>query len=337
MGTASPSAVTPQRIMQMAWGFALPLAIQAAVNNYIFDTLTAGNKTLDEIADQAHVAKRGLPFLLNLLVEAGLLAVEGDRYALTPESETFLVSSSPAFHGAFFAHIQDLISHWLGLPEAIRTGQPRVRVESQTDGAAFFEEFVEAIFPTSYPAARTLAAALSLEQLQQPYRVLDVGAGSGVWSIAAAQASPQVQVTALDWPNVLDVTRRVATRMAVVDQYEFLPGNLRDVALPSGLDLVVIGHILHSEGEQASRRLLKRCCDALKPGGRIAIQEFLLNDDGRGPMQPLMFGLNMLVHTTEGSVWSFAEIAGWLRDAGFAEVEALPAPGPSPLILGRKP
>jgi SAM-dependent methyltransferase len=336
MDTASPPAVTPQRIMQMAWGFALPLAIQAAVKNHIFDTLAAGNKTLEEIADQAHVSERGLPFLLNVLVEAGLLSVEGDHYALTPESATFLVSSSPAFHGAFFAHIQDLISHWLGLPEAVRTGTPCLRVEGENDGAAFFEEFVEAIFPTSYPAACTLAEALGLKLLQQPFRVLDIGAGSGVWSIAAAQASPQVQVTALDWPNILDVTRRVATRMGVVHQYEFLPGNLRDVDLPSGLDLVVIGHILHSEGEQSSRRLLKRCCDALKSGGHIAIQEFLLNDDGRGPMQPLMFGLNMLVHTTEGSVWSFAEIAGWLRDAGFAEIQPLPAPGPSPLILGHK-
>lgn len=151
MGTASPSAVTPQRIMQMAWGFALPLAIQAAVNNHIFDTLTAGNKTLDEIADQAHVAKRGLPFLLNLLVEAGLLAVEGGRYALTPESEIFLVSSSPAFHGAFFAHIQDLITHWLGLPDAIRTGQPRLRVESRPMVRHFLKNSSRRFSPPAIP------------------------------------------------------------------------------------------------------------------------------------------------------------------------------------------
>ncbi|MBT9330748.1 methyltransferase domain-containing protein [Acidipila sp. 4G-K13] len=322
--------------MQMAWGFALPLAIQSAVTNHIFDTLAGGGKTPEEIAAATGVAMRGLPFLLNILTEAGLLKAEGERYALTAESERFLVSSSPAFHGVFFAHVHDLIEHWLALPEAIRTGVSTIQVNEQSGGAEFFESFVEAIFPTSYPAAQTLARALRLGEVQDEFRVVDLGAGSGVWGIAAAQASPRVHVTAVDWPNVLNVTRRVAARMGVAEQFDFLAGNLRDVALPGGTDLITIGHILHSEGERHSRSLLERCYAALKPGGRIAIQEFLLNDDRRGPMQPLMFGLNMLVHTTEGSVWSAAEIGGWLRDAGFTDVELLPAPGPSPLILARK-
>src|SRR5205807_9605278 len=95
--------------------------------------------------------------------------------------------------------------------------------------------------------------------------------------------------------------------------------------------------ILHSEGRESSRRLLKRVFDALAPGGTVAIAEFLPNNDRTGPPHTLIFAVNMLVHSTAGDTFTFKEISEWLREAGFRDVRLLDAPAPSPLVLATKP
>jgi len=104
-----------------------------------------------------------------------------------------------------------------------------------------------------------------------------------------------------------------------------------------GYDVATLGHILHSEGEERSRQLLKKSLRALKPGGAIAIAEWLVNDDRTKPLPSLMFAVQMLVNTEKGDTFSFNEIKTWLEEAGFKKVRKLEAPGPSPLILATKP
>jgi hypothetical protein len=112
---------------------------------------------------------------------------------------------------------------------------------------------------------------------------------------------------------------------------------LAEADFGGGYDIATLGHILHSEGEERSRALLKKTRAALAPGGTIAIAEFLVNDDRTGPPVGLMFAVNMLVATERGDTYSFGEIAGWLREAGFENPRTIDSPGPSPLILANRP
>jgi hypothetical protein len=141
----------------------------------------------------------------------------------------------------------------------------------------------------------------------------------------------------VDWPKVLEVTRKVAKKYGFEDRLTSAPGDLLEADFGTGHQIATIGHILHSEGIERSQKLLKRAFDALAPGGTIAIMEFLLNDDRLGPPPALMFAVNMLVSTEHGDTFSFAEISAWLADAGFINARLLPGPGPSPLILATKP
>jgi hypothetical protein len=113
------SSPTPERLTQFAWGFAPPLAIEAAVRHGVFDRLHKGPRTADQLA------------------------------AETPESAAFLVSSQPGYRGTFFHHISDqLLPRWLQLNEIVRSGRPSNRVNQEEEGAQFFSEFVESIFPS---------------------------------------------------------------------------------------------------------------------------------------------------------------------------------------------
>ncbi|MGC2164370.1 MAG: class I SAM-dependent methyltransferase [Silvibacterium sp.] len=327
--------VTPQRISQFAWGYAAPLILEAAIRNQVFDALDSGPMTIEEVHAATGASIRGLTAIMNALCGLELLARD-DRhhFSLTPESAAFLVRNKPSFMGGLILHTSEqLIPKWLELNEIVRTGRPAAAVNQEGPGAEFFEQFVSDIFPLSYPSAQALAATLHLDQ----GHVLDLATGSGVWGIALAQSSPRVHVTAVDWPNVLPVTEKTAARFGVEDRFTFVPGDLLSVDFGSDYDVATLGHILHSEGERRGRELLAKTREALAPGGTIAIAEFLVDEDHRGPVTGLFFAVNMLVNTDEGSTWSFEEIGDWLEDAGFTNPHTLEVPGPSPLILATKP
>ena len=330
--------VTPERIMQLAWGFTAPMIIEAAVRHGIFDAIDAGGPLLaEQLAQRTNTSPRGVRILLNALIGLQLLARDGQqRYTLTPESANFLVTTRPSFQGGIFKHLtSQLVPSWLHLNEIVRTGKPHRGVNQHGDGSAFFTEFVEDIFPMSYPAAQALARVVG--DGKRPLKVLDLASGSGVWGIAMAQHNSNATVKAVDWSEVLKVTQRVAERFGVAKQFSYVAGDINTTDFGRGYDLATLGHILHSEGESRSRSLIKRTFDALAAGGTIAIAEFLVNDDRTGPPNGLMFAVNMLVNTDEGDTFSFGEISRWLRDAGFEDLRTLDTPGPSPLILATKP
>ena len=324
--------------MQIAWGYAPPLILEAALNWRLFDLLDRGPQTLALLAAQSGASERGLAAILNALVGLEFLARRGNRYALTPESAAFLVSTKPGYHGAFFQHMrQQLLPNWLQLTEAVRTGRPVVAANQRGEGQEFFAEFVEGLFPLSYEAAQVLGEHLGIGEAASPVSVLDIGAGSGVWGIALAHLSPQVRIQAVDWPAVLEVTRKVAQRHGVGDRLRTVAGDLLEADFGEGHQVATIGHILHSEGRERSRQLLRKTFAALAPGGTVVISEFLPNEVRTGPPTPLIFSVNMLLHTAAGDTFTFKEIADWLREAGFANARLLEAPAPSPLVLATCP
>ena len=324
--------------MQFAWGYAAPLIIESALKYRVFDLLDQSAKTVAQLAKESDASERGLTAVLDALVGLQLLGRAGENYTLTPESAAFLVSSKPSYQGSFFAHIStQLMPKWMQLPDVVRTGKPAAAVNDQKQGAEFFVAFVEALFPMSYAAAKTLGEHLGVAKAQGVFNVLDIAAGSGVWGIAVAQQSPNVRIHAVDWPQVLDVTESVARKHGVGDRLTKIPGDLLTVDFGKNHQLATLGHILHSEGRERSRQLLKKTFDALAPGGTIAVMEFVPNDDRTGPPVPLLFGVNMLINTESGDVFTFAEMSQWLRDVGFVNPRLLQVPAVSPLVLATKP
>jgi ubiquinone/menaquinone biosynthesis C-methylase UbiE len=195
---------------------------------------------------------------------------------------------------------------------------------------------VENIIPLSYPPAQKLADHLKVTKTKNEIRVLDLAAGSGIWGIALAQKSPGLRVTAVDWAGMIPTTKRIAQKFGVGDRFNYVEGDILEANFGSGYDIAILGHILHSEGEDRSRPLLAKTFRALKSGGTIAIAEWLVNDDRTKPLPSLMFAVQMLVNTEKGDTFSFNEIKNWLEESGFKKVRKVEAPGPSPLILATK-
>ena len=338
MTTPNQPPVAPTRLLQFSWGFAVPLMIDAAVRNGLFDALDRGPRTAAALAAEKAISERGARAVLNALTSVELLSKDGEgRYALTPESAHFLVSASPSYLGGVFRHASaELMPRWLALDEIVRTGGPLRHADDESGSAAHFRDFVEDIMPLSFPPARALADVLVADHGESPMRVLDVAAGSGVWGIALAQRWPRARVTAVDYAQVLDVAQSVAARFGVGDRIEMRAGDMFEVDFGDGYQAALLGQVLHSVGEVRSRTLLAKVFRALAPGGVIAIAEFLVDEARAARTNALIFAVNMLVNSKVGDTFSFPEIAAWLTQAGFENVRTLEAPGPSPLILANR-
>jgi len=342
MGTGSlPSPVpeaSPQQILEATWAFASTQVVCTALELDLFTCLDEGHSILDDLARETGSSLRGLRILLDALVGMKYLERSGDRYVPLPVARIYLSKKSPTYLGGLVLHSRQLQANWSRLTGVVRTGRAPCPVESEEDHGEFFAQFVDALQPLHSPAAAVAARELWPNGSAGVRRVLDVGAGSAVWSLAFARRDPQARVTVSDWPAVIErITRRCVARELAADRYEYLAGNFRRSDFGEAkFDVAILGHICHSEGAPRTQDLLTRVHRALKPEGVILIAEMIPDNDRRTALFPLLFAVNMLVNTEEGDTFTFGEYRQWLEAAGFRRVRTLETPSPSPLIVADK-
>lgn len=309
----------------------------AGVELDVFRHIAAGKRTVKDIAESAGASPRGMASLLDALTAIGYLRKAGSRYGLQPVSAAFLVPGGKAYVGAM-AHALSLTwDAWKNLSEAVRSGRSAEAVDVAEKGKKFFPKLVASIFPGNYAAATVAVSGFSQKDRRNIHNILDVAAGSGAWSLAFAKAIPEARVTALDFPEMTPITRGFTDKIGVAARYEYLEGDLRQVDFGKNkYDLAILGHIIHSEGEKHGKELLAKCHAALRPGGKLLIAEYVPNDARTGPAMPLLFGLNMLLQTEEGNVFTLRDYRTWLKAAGFGKVAVVPVPPPTTVIIATR-
>lgn len=331
---------SPQPVTDAVFSFAVTRVLATAVELDIFTQIARGRDTCDALHRETGCSIRGLLMVLDALTALNFLEKSAGSYRLAPVSAEYLVKTSPRYIGGYVLLTTDRSwPAWAQLSAAVRSGMPYRQVQGEQPDAAFFSELVPALHILNADAAATAAKVLGEGDPARARTVLDVAAGSAVWSLAIARQDPHALVTVLDLPEVVDrVTRPFVEREGCSNRFTFLAGNLHTTDFGEGLfDIVILGHICHGEGAEGSQELIRRAHRALRPGGQILIAEFLPDDDRSGPLPPLLFALHMLVMTDAGNAFTLAEYCAWLSEAGFIGVRTLAVPAPSPLILAAKP
>ena len=332
-GRMTPAdAPNPLRIFDGINSYQRTFALKAAVELDIFRHIGAGVTDVAELAARCHASPKGVRVLCDYLTIIGFLTKAGDRYGLVPDSAAFLDSSSPTFIGTMFyflAHSQHL-AHFTDLAAVVRKGGAVHGRGNMEPEAPIWVEFARWMAPMSAFAARELAAVVNTPG--RPMKVLDIAAGHGAYGIAVATLNPLATVYAQDWKNVLELARDQAARAGVGDRYHTIPGSAFDVNLGSGYDLVLLPNFLHHFDVDTNVQLLRKVRNALAEGGRVATVEFVPNDDRVSPAPAASFSLMMLASTERGDAYTFHELDGMFRAAGFGQSRMQPL-GPQTLIL----
>jgi ubiquinone/menaquinone biosynthesis C-methylase UbiE len=164
-------------------------------------------------------------------------------------------------------------------------------------------------------------------------KVLDIAAGHGLFGITIAQHNPQAEIVAVDWPSVLAVATEHARAAQVQERYRTVAGDAFKVEVPDGFDVALVTNFLHHFDPATCTSFLAKVRRALKPGGRVALLEFVPNPDRVTPPMAARFSLTMLAGTPSGDAYTFAELQEQLEGAGFRNVSAHALPTPQTILL----
>jgi predicted O-methyltransferase YrrM len=227
-------------------------------------------------------------------------------------------------------HTANLWGRWSTLTDCVRAGTSVTGREGVNRGGSWTQSFIAAMHRNASERAGAVVRAVGAADVR---RMLDVGGGSGAYSVAFAKANPGLEADILDLAEVAPIAQGHIERAGVAHRVRVRTGDLRVDKLGEGYDLVFVSAICHMLDENENRDLLGRCRDALRPGGRIVVQDFVLEPDKTAPKSAALFALNMLVGTRAGSAYSEPEYAAWLGEAGFREIRRVRLPGPADLII----
>ena len=285
-------------------------AVTAALKAGLFRVLYSGPQSAAECAEKLGLNRRATECVLDVLVSSGFASQKGSLYQLTgPLRDLGL----PAVEGS----LQVFAQHFDHTMNLLKTGAPLAFMDdSREQREASYSGIVGGMGKEFRSAAHTLATKLSF----QPSRIIDVGCGSGVWSLAVASLYPDAQVIGLDFPKVLEVFEGRAQASGLEKQIKKLPGDMYTVELPAEpIDLVIIANVLRLEAPEKARALVARFAAALRPGGRLLIVDAFAGGTLEKELQRTVYALYLALRTSVGRVYAPAEVKEWMRAAGVSE------------------
>ena len=339
-GAGPGPRISPAPIFQLATGYWASSVLLTANRIGLFTAVERGasaSASIEELASGLALSTYPLDNFVGALVSLGLLERRGDRFANSPLARAFLVEGQPAYLGNALKYSDDLYPVWGRLGDTLKTGAPALPPEDILGhDPEKTRHFVMGMHDRALGVGRSLAGALDLSGRT---RLLDVGGGPATYSCLLAQKNPDLTSRSMDLPAVVAIARTIITGFGLADRVSAIEGNYNQPSYPGGNDVVLCSGMFHRENADSCRAILRKSFAALAPGGQVIVHDVLADDDKAGPTFALLFGLNMALTATYGAAHSSAEVAGWMREAGFVNTSArpLPPPWPEAIVLGDKP
>jgi ubiquinone/menaquinone biosynthesis C-methylase UbiE len=324
---------TPEKVMQIITGGWASSILGAAAQHGIFTTLEGNPATAENVAEKTEISIRGAQALLDGLTGLGLVTLSEGRYQNSPDASAFLVKGKSSYFGGMAEVFLQDFPTWQNLPTAAKTGQPSAQYTSEVADNPFWHALVPAIAALSFPVAQMAGERLAIAKAGA-VKWLDVGGGSGVWSAVWLGANKQAVGTQLDWPNVNKIGREFVANFGVADRFQTIDGDFHTTDFGSAkYDFAIYAHIAHMEAPADNLATFRKFRKALKPGGTLVVNDFVLNDDRTGHPFALLFASQMLVVTKNGFTYRQSDYRKWLGEAGFKSVDIVPTPTPSTLVF----
>ena len=325
------SPVTREQIRDTAYAFQESRILLSAYELGLFTALGNGRHTSAGIASMLGTDPRATDRLMNALCAMGILEKGNGRFSNSPAARECLVRDSPGYLGGLM-HTVNLWDTWSTLTEAVRRGTsaPLRGVDGRRE--QWLSAFIAAMHDR---AVRQAPAVVGQFDLSGVTRILDVGGGSGAYAMAFVRAGDGIHATVFDLPDVLPLTRAYIEREGLSQKVSTVAGDYLRDGLGKDFDIVFLSAIIHSNSPSENAGLILKCAHALRPGGRVVVQDFIMDEERLTPSHGAIFSLNMLVGTVSGDTYTEAEVSGWMTAAGLSGVSRQGTPFGTSQIAGR--
>lgn len=326
--TNTPTSATkfqmPSSSDQLIWDICFSVykypCINVAIDIGLFPLLHNNPLTIAEIQESLKLGSRGTEALLAVISSMGLLTKQIDKYYLTDVARDYLLPSSPFSWIPTFYMFRNFATTISGISDAINKDKSSLYDGKVWESFDLSPELAKNI--TKAMHAHSLPAAISLARLgvfTNVTKLLDVGGGSGCFSISIASEYPNISCTIMDLPAVCSVTQFYINSYNVSDRVSTFPNDMFNQPWPTGYDGILFSNILHDWDNEKCSFLLRRAFDSLPKGGRVFLHEALLNDAKDGPFTVAAFSMAMLLGT-QGKQFSASEISLLLSNCGFSDI-----------------
>jgi ubiquinone/menaquinone biosynthesis C-methylase UbiE len=311
--------MNPNTIREFASAFQKSRILLSGFELDVFTNINESGSTNHQIASVLKLDEHACNRLLNALVSLGFLAKQNELFFNTPDSFAFLSRMSPEYLGGLM-HTNHLWNTWSHLSEVVRTGTSAHSTEINDRGGEWLFSFISAMHDRAKKQAPQQLAGVDLSGINS---VLDIGGGSGAYSMEFVTKKPGIEATVFDLPNVVPITGQFVDKEGFTGEVKTYTGDYTTDDLPTGFDLVFLSAVIHSNSLEVNSELIKKCFGSLNKNGKILIQDWIMNDERTQPVAGAIFAINMLVGTEAGDCFTDAEVREMLQSAGFANIKRI--------------
>jgi SAM-dependent methyltransferase len=308
--------MNPNTIREFAASFQKSRILLSGIELDIFTNINESGTTSNQVANHLHLNERACERLLNALVSLGFLTKKNHLFFNTADSFAFL-SKKSSDYSAGLMHLNHLWNTWSNLTQVVKTGKSAHPAEINERGEEWLFAFIDTMHDRAKKQAPQQLANIDLSEVES---ILDIGGGSGAYSMEFVSKKPEIAAIVFDLPGVVPITKRFINKEGFSDQIKTHPGDYTTDDLPKGFDLVFLSAVIHSNSLEINKELIKKCYNSLNKNGKIVIQDWIMNNDRTLPASGAVFALNMLVGTEAGDCFTDQEATEMLNAAGFKNI-----------------
>jgi SAM-dependent methyltransferase/predicted transcriptional regulator len=308
--------MNPNTIREFASSFQKSRILLSGFELDVFTNIEESGSTYNQIATNLNLDEHACERLMNALVSLGFLTKKNHLFSNTPESFTFLSKKSEEYLGGLM-HSNHLWNTWSSLTQVVKTGKSAHPSDINERGENWLFPFITAMHDRAKKLAPQQLANIDLSGMKS---ILDIGGGSGAYSMAFVSKKPEIEATVFDLPNVVPITNKFIEKEGFLHRIKTYEGDYTVDDLPTGFDLAFLSAVIHSNSLEINQNLINKCYLALKKNGKIIIQDWIMNNDRTQPTAGAIFAINMLVGTEAGDCFTEQEVTEMLAISGFKNI-----------------
>ncbi len=331
-----PSKVDTVRLQNLSRAFIGSASLFAAIDLALFTAIDSGENTPALFSSHAGISEINAERLMTMCASSGLILWKDDHYENAADVARFLVKGGKSYAASWLTFTRPSWDNYGKLTEKLQNPEPATVIGSyETMTVEYARRYHEATASVGFGSGRRFVKQVDLSNRS---KMIDLGGGSGAYSIVAAQAHPQLSAVVFDLPPVAEVTREFIARHHVENQVSAQGGDFTKDDFPEDCDIALMASNLPQYNRQIIGQVIQKTFDALLPGGEMHLIGEMLDDDRTGPLDAAIWGLYEVMSNSTGIAHSRADCVSYFEQAGFEFVSVSEfIPGILVRVSGTKP